>query len=202
MPPPGSAPSPQIHILRAGTPLVRLFDPTKFGATAISMRTFGPLRRFDHHRPRQQVPTNDPDRGIYYAGVKLSCCVVEVFGDTGLVRCADWHAASPLLSRDVRLVDLRGSGAMRAGSVAAVTKTPDCEMSQAWSRYFYECSVFESVDGIVWYNAHNDEDAIALYERAAAALTCTPDRVIRLNAPDLRADLLRICEANNLILAP
>jgi hypothetical protein len=54
------------------------------------------------------------------------------------------------------------------------------------------------VDGLIYQNAHNDEDAIVLYERAEAALDCPPSRVIRLDDPALRDELLIIAE-NNLL---
>jgi len=53
---------------------------------------------------------------------------------------------------------------MKAGSVAALAKVADRSLSQAWSRYFYEQQkIYSEVDGIIYYNAHNDEEAIVLY---------------------------------------
>lgn len=144
----------------------------------------------------------DAQRGVYYGGFTLSCCLVEVFGDTGLVRCGEWHVAMPRLTRDVRLLNLRGSGAMRAGSVAALAKVPDHSLSQTWSRWFYDTPEYGQPDGLLWYNAHNDEEAILLYERAQNALECPPQRVMRLDNIQLRSTLLQISEANNLVLIP
>ncbi len=170
--------------------------------TATTFRRFGPLLRFDHHRgirrgARGRQAAADSERGIYYAAPTLSSCLVEVFGDERILRLGERMVAAPTLGRDLRLLDLRGSGAMRAGSIAALAKAPDHRAGQAWSRYFYdEQSVYEPVDGLIYQNAHNDEDAIALYERAEAALECPPSRVIRLDDPALRDELLAIAEAN------
>ena len=57
-------------------------------------------------------------------------------------------------------------------------------------------------EGLLWYNAHNDEDALALYERADNALDCPAERVIRLDEPLLRPALEQIAEANHLVLVP
>lgn len=142
----------------------------------------------------------DADRGLYYAATTLSSCVAEVFGDTGLIDCGEWHIAMPRLQRDVRLMDLRGSGAMRAGSVAALSKVPDHALSQTWSRYFYDIAAYQPLEGLLWYNAHNDEEALVLYERAEDALDCPQDRVVRLDDPLLRPVLEQIAEANNLVI--
>jgi len=101
----------------------------------------------------------------------------------------------------LRLLDLRGAGALRAGSVAALTQMPDHRLGQAWSRHFYDDRVYGLPDGLLYAGAHNGEDAVLLYERAEAALSCAPGDVLRLDAPALRPALLDIALAHNLILA-
>lgn len=201
-PPPRRRPNPLFHTLPAETRLVRLFDPSRHGATATGFRSYGPLLRFDHHRGREDgKPGDDVERGIYYAAMTLSGCLVEVFGDTGVVDLHRHQVASPILRRDLRLLDLRGSGAMRAGTKAAITKVPDRSLSQAWSRHFYETSeVYGEVDGLIYPNAHNDEEAIALYERAHDALDCPPERVMRLGDEALRAAVLEAADDNDLMV--
>ncbi len=201
-PPPRRRPNPLFHVLPAGTRLVRLFDPSRRGATAIGFRSYGPLLRFDHHRGTGDgTPGHDPERSIYYAATTLSSCLVEIFGDAGVVDLDRHHVASPILRHDLRLLDLRGSGAMRAGTKAAIAKVSDRGLSQAWSRHFYEkTEVYGAVDGVVYLNAHNDEEAIALYERASDALECPPNRVIRLDDGALRAAVLEAADDNNLVV--
>lgn len=201
-PPPARPPNPLFAIIHSGAFLVRLFDPSRFGTTALSFRRFGPLLRFDHHGPAGLSPGPDPARGIYYVAQTLSGCLVEVFGDTGLIITGDWHGARPQLTRDLRLLDLRGSGALRAGSVSALSKVPDHGLAQAWSRHFYESGEYRTCDGVLYYNAHNDEEAIALYERAEAALICPASAVLRLDDPALRPELLRLAQDNHLVCAP
>jgi len=183
--------------------LVRIFDPSSHGATATGFRHHGPLLRFDHHRGegKNMEPGADAERGIYYAALTLSSCMVERFGDTGVVDFGTYHVASPILARDLRLLDLRENGAMRAGTKAAVAKIPDRTLSQAWSRYFYSASeIFAEVDGLIYLNAHNDEDAIALYERAGDALVCPADRVTRFDNEALRAAVSEAAIDNGLVL--
>jgi hypothetical protein len=162
------------------------------------------LLRFDHQRadPRGQ-PAVDPDRGIYYAAFTLSGCLVEIFGDTGIIVCGERHVARPRLSRDLRVLDLRREGAMRAGSVAAITKTADHRQCQEWSRYFYErTGAYTAIDGILFFNAHNDEESIALYERASLALYGPPQHIIRLDDQALRPAILTAARDNRLLFSP
>ncbi len=182
--------------------MVRLFAPSRHGATATGFRSYGPLLRFDHHRRREDgEPGNDAERGIYYAATTLSGCLVEVFGDTGVVELGSHHVASPILRRDLHLLDLRRSGAMRAGTKAAIAKVPDRDLSQSWSRHFYETpEIYREVDGLIYHNAHNDEDAVALYERADDALDCPPNRVMRLYDEAIRPAILEAADDNDLVV--
>lgn len=201
-PPPERVPNPLFYNVPGGATLVRLFNPAHHGASALQFRSYGPLSRFDHHvgRGQQRNPDDDPGRAIYYAASSLSGCLVEVFGDTGVIDTGDWHVAALSLTRALRLLDLRGSGAMRAGSVAALAKVPDPPLAQAWSRFFYEhTEIYTAIDGLIYCNAHNDEEAVALYERSAAALVCPPDHISRLDSTALRPALLAIAERHNLI---
>ena len=202
LPPPRRRPNPLFHVLSPGDRLVRLFDPSRHGMTATGFRSHGPLLRFDHHRERDDgTPGNDPERGVYYAATTLSGCLVEIFGDTGVVDLDRHHVALPVLRWDLRLLDLRGNGAMRAGTKAAVAKVTERGISQAWARHFYETAgIYDHVDGLVYLNAHNDEDAVALYERAADALECPPERVMRLDDEALRAAVLEAADDNNLVV--
>jgi RES domain len=199
-PPPLKPPSPLFRILPAGSFILRIFDPTRHGTTALSFRYFGPLGRFDHQRLSPTGSSSeDPDRGISYAGLTLSCCLVECFGDVGVIEIKGQQIARLELTRDLTLLDLRGSGAMRAGAVAALAKIADRNLSQAWSRYFYEQTAdYGQLDGISYLNAHNDEEAIALYERSQSALACTDAQILPLNHPSLRPAILEAALTNHL----
>lgn len=196
LPPPERDPSPLYCLLPADSGLARIFDPTDHDQTATSFRRVGPIKRFDHHRSFGHLPALDPERGIYYAAFTLEAALVEVFGDNGPGRIepGEKHVAYVTLTRDFRLLDLRGkgedNGAWRAGTVAALSKNAEYAPSQAWSRYFYEHPErYAAVDGIIYSNAHNEDDACALYERGDS-LECRPENIIRLDDPDFRTRLL------------
>lgn len=198
-PPPLKPPSPLFRSLVAGSFMLRIFDPTRHVTTALSFRYFGPLGRFDHQRLSPAGSSDDPDRGISYAGLTLSCCLVECFGDVGVIEIKGQQIARLKLTRDLTLLDLRGSGAMRAGAVAALAKIADRNLSQAWSRYFYEQTAdYGHLDGISYLNAHNDEEAIAIYERAQSALVCPDSQILPLNHPSLRPAILEAALINHL----
>lgn len=200
-PPPKFSPSPSFHLLDAGSQIVRIFNPNKYQTQALTFRFYGPIHRFDHHR--EATPQTDPQRGIYYAALTLSGCLVEYFGDTGVIELKDEQVCQVNVIRPLTLLDLRASGAMKAGSVAALAKTADRVLSQQWSRYFYETEeIYSLIDGLIYFNAHNDEEAIALYERAHDGLTCLETQVVRLSHPNLRPAIQATALANNLIFKP
>lgn len=197
-PPPERPPSPIFHILPAGSAIVRIFDPTRHNTTALTFRHFGPLARFDHQRFSH--PQDDPERGVYYCAPSFSSCLVEVFGDTGIIEIGSQCVCRPQVTRELKLLNLQGSGAMKAGSVAALSKVAERSLSQAWSRYFYEHQeIYTNVDGIIYYNAHNDEQAIVLYERAKNGLICSPEQVQPLGNPGLHSFIQKVALDNNLI---
>jgi len=177
-----------------GSPLLRLYRSQPYGSTACGFRDTGPFSRFDHHSAGQR-------RGIHYSAPSLSACVVEVFGDTGLIEPQDFQLALLGTHRPLSLIDLRGSGAMRAGSVAALSATADRALSQHWSRFFYDTILVDGqpIDGLLYSNAHNGETAVALYERAEDALVCAHD--LPLTAPRLRSQLLAIAADHAMTMA-
>jgi RES domain len=203
-PPPAKTPSPLYRILTSGSFVLRIFDPTQYGTRATTFRSYGPINRFDHQRlPPAGNCAEDPERGISYAGLTLSCCLVECFGDTSAIEIKGQQIGRIQLTRDLTLLDLRANGAMRAGSVAALAKVADRHLSQAWSRYFYEqTDLYGQIDGISFLNAHNDEEAIALYERAQSALICPDDRILPLAHPSLRPAIQQAALDNHLDFLP
>jgi hypothetical protein len=193
-PPPTRRPRPLHARLAAGSELYRIYNPTRHNATRLGFRFVGPLVRFDHH------VEGSVERGIYYAAASLESCVVEVFGDLGLVRFDELRVAKPLLRRELVLLDLRGRGALRGGTVAAIAMA-DHQLSQQWSRYFYEHpEIYGEVAGLIYSNAHNGADAVALYERAHDALECSATRDWRLDDPVVETELRTIAHENNLLV--
>jgi hypothetical protein len=136
----------------------------------------------------------DTERRILYGGLTLSCCLGEVFGDTRQIELEGRFLGELTPTRPL---DLRRSGSMRAGLTTAVAKIPDREATQRISRSIYEHPErYAAVDGLIWLNAHNDEDAWALYERAEDALTLI--RSIPLGDPLLAAAIADAAIENSL----
>ena len=205
----GREPSPTISVLPAGRSVYRIFRPSSFAPTATTWRFNGPRARFDHQRGASVgqtklaqedaapifAPADDEERGILYAAFTLSCCVVEVFDALNFVDPRGWQFSRLTLTRELTLLDVRGNAAMRLGTVAAISKGSH-PMAQSWSRYFYE--KFDTIDGLLYNAAHNDERAIALYERAQDALELT--REVPLDVKAMRLRLLRVAQTHNLAL--
>ncbi|MBW4629314.1 MAG: RES domain-containing protein [Brasilonema octagenarum HA4186-MV1] len=154
------------------------------------------------YKPLERKAWKDPERGIYYAAPAplLSSCLVEVFGDTGCIEITDHQIAMITCTSRLKLLDVRGSGAMRAGAnEATLAKTDKRGMSQAWSRYFYEQKeIYPDIQGIIYHNAHNGEEAIAIYESAKDLLTCLPESIYSLKHELFRGAILKAADENNL----
>jgi hypothetical protein len=92
---------------------------------------------------------------------------------------------------------------MKAGTVSAIAKDADRCLTQSWSKYFYEhLDIYGNIDGLIYANAHNDEDSIALYELAANAIRCRHQNIMPLNHDILRPIIADIALANNLWIQP
>ena len=176
-----------LHTARAGTLLARIYP--RGGAHPTTWRQFrfdGPLpsARFDHQVASER-------RGVLYAARDLVTCVAEVFQESRLVdrvgagRCL----AGFRLTRSVRLLDLTGDWATRAGASQALASGPR-PRAQAWARTIYEA--YPKVEGI-WYpsSMHGGRPAVVLFERAESALPSTPDLDVPLSHPGLLPDLVR-----------
>ena len=151
MPPPVGGIIPTHVVIEGGEVLIRIFDPTKHNATSTGFRNYGPVSRFDHH---QKYPDKtDPNRSAIYAAKTFSCCLVEIFGDDGVIAIEQQQVAFLTLAsnNNVRLLDLRGSGAMGAGTVAAISSVTQRDISQAWGKYFYEHpELYGEIEGLIF----------------------------------------------------
>jgi hypothetical protein len=198
-PPPTRNITPQLFELKSGTIIQRIFDPTSYGSTATEFRYYGPLSRFDHQQGGQ--PKIDRGRVIIYAGLNLSCCLIEVFGDDEAIKIQQQQIAYITLKQSLKLLDLRESGAWDAGSVAAMAVDGRRILTQAWSRYFYENpDLYEYIDGLIFNNAHNGKPALAFYERATSKLLSADVSVLDLNEPTIRETILAIAGKLNLLV--
>lgn len=189
--------------LLPGCQLFRVYDPqSTYKPGPRTFRYNGPRLRFDHQREVGRKPANDPERGIYYAAFDLEGGIVEVFGDRPrIIERGTFRVVRSRLKRELRVLDLRNHGAMLAGIAAGISGTENRPLTHSWARYFYENRrVYGSVDGLLYANSHNGKDALALFERAEAAIAESTQKVRRLAAPDLEPELLRIADRNGLIL--
>ncbi|MGL5836166.1 MAG: RES family NAD+ phosphorylase [Waterburya sp.] len=193
LPPPQRNVNPQTIVLPANTKLRRIFDPTRFNATAIGFRSYGPVSRFDHHSSNE--PSEDSRRRIIYAGFSLSCCIVEYFGDGEIINVENIKLAIIYLNQELELLDLRGRAAMAAGTVTAISAITQREITQAWGRYFYEhLELYDRVDGLIFSGAHNGEDVIALYERAEDTIGSSKVKIIDLKNETLKSTIFKIAD--------
>ncbi len=191
-PPPDRAVDPAILTLPATYVLHRLYDPTNYGASATRFRYVGPFKRFDHHvdlgASRRLTPQ---DRGIIYAALELTGALVEVFGSRGGGESHALRYCGVRTERPLRLLDLRGNGALRAGTILGVCAQSH-KLAQEWSRCFYEHpDIYGRLEGLIYPNAHNGEASIALYERADTALQPVPAWDFELRDPTHRASVVR-----------
>jgi RES domain len=182
------------------TTLVRI-RKNKYNATDFNPR--GPKGRFDHHIE------DDRNRSVYYAAPvlksvlkTLTCCIAEVFGELSVIsNMHEYNLGFVQVVRGLKLLDLRGTGAMRAGVVAAISATPDREYTQVWSRYFYDNhGIYTKIDGIIYTSAYIEESSIMLYERASDALVMNND--LPLNDPSLRSKIQGIAKELRIAIPP
>jgi hypothetical protein len=193
LPPPQRNVNPQTIILPVNTKLRRIFDPTRFNATAVGFRSYGAVSRFDHHSSNE--PSEDSERRIIYAAFSLSCCIAEYFGDGEIINLENIKLAIIYLDQELELLDLRGKAAMAAGTVTAISAITQREITQAWGRYFYEhIELYGRVDGLIFSGAHNGEDAIALYERAEATVNSSKVKIIDLKNETLKSTIFKIAD--------
>jgi len=141
----------------------------------------------------------DPLHGVYYMADDLAGCIIEVFGDTGVIDLRrNYGVANVRLLRDLSLLDLNDDGAWQAGSVAALTKDSDRDITQRWTRYFYaDLATYGEVDGIRYENSHNNAQAYVLFERAGS-LDVIDDQ--HLADPALKAKLFAIADRLHLLM--
>jgi hypothetical protein len=190
---------PTHHVLPVGTDLFRIYDPDAPHGPLDrkAFRWCGPFARFDHHRGTG----GRERRGIWYAGLTLSCAVVEAF-DIGIVEAGTKRLARLRTTRELLLLDLRGRAAMRAGTVAAIS-AGDHSLSQPWSRYFWEHpEIYGAIDGLFYPSAHNGELAIALYERGRDGIEVPPGHDAPLTDPAVLAAVRRVALDHGLVVLP
>jgi hypothetical protein len=189
---------PEVVVLPAETRLYRVYlrggdHPTGWSR----MRCYGPVgtARFDHHPEPARV---HEERGILYAAsgaAAIATCVAETFQEGRLVdtRRDDPWLACFALTEDVPLLDLTGKWPTRAGASANIDSGPR-PRCRRWSRAIH--GAYPDLRGLLYASSMNGgEPAVALYERAVAAIPHSPVFNRPLSDPALLVGLGRIADA-------
>jgi hypothetical protein len=209
--PPSTPPldlDPLFFLLNPGDTIVRIYKNKR---TATEFNNYGPQGRFDHHIERKLGdPKTDTQRSVYYAAPilsspadALSCAIAEVFGEAGIMdELGLRNICFVEIIQELKLLDLRGDGAMMAGCTSAATiKIPDKQCTQEWSRHFYEnISAYSQIDGVIYAGAYNEQPSIMLYERAINAVRCTLD--LPLKDLSISTDIQQIARRLRIFIPP
>ncbi|HEV7517688.1 MAG TPA: RES family NAD+ phosphorylase [Thermoanaerobaculia bacterium] len=186
---------PGLRTLRTGETLWRIYK--RGGRHPVlwnTFRAFGPLRtaRFDHHLSGEDGSPSFQERRIYYAAAEITTCLAEFFQDTRTIS-RDNEEVSLVgfeLRTDLTLLDLTGVWPTQAGASMALCSGPRSR-SRPWS-----CAIYDAYSGVqgLYYpsSMHAHRPAVALYERALAALPPTPVFHRPLSDPALLSDLERV----------
>jgi hypothetical protein len=174
--------------MNVGTQLLRVYAPAPYGVAATSFRGVGPMdARFDHHRGSRHRPADDGERGVLYAARTLVCALGERFGDVGAITFEGHRIAALQLRTTVTLLDLRGTAARAAGTIPAIGMVGERDVTQAWSRWWYEQPELGEVGGLLYSSAQTGSEAVALWERCASALRAVGDWP--LEAEEIRSEI-------------
>src|SRR5271167_815186 len=119
----------------------RVYHRSAHTPDGTTFRRYGPLARFDHHKP-VEPPDIDPDgRRILYVGEDLATSACEVFGDAEVAQiCPNWRVSIVAPIRRVPLFDLaRRGAAMAIGALPALGDGNEARsLTQEWGRAIYE----------------------------------------------------------------
>lgn len=183
---------PEIVALSESTLLFRIyFRGGAHSGRWNEFRPFGPLAsaRFDHH---PDPPGIHPGYGILYAATGIKTAVAEVFQEG---RNVDRRGREPWLAgftlvRGLELLDLTGDWPTRAGASMNINSGPR-PRCRRWSRRIHEA--YAQVEGLLYSSSmHANRPAVALYERAAHALSASPQIHMPLAHPGLVQGLEKI----------
>ena len=152
-----------------------------------SLRTFGPLLRFDPHRlPRGE----DPGRGVWYGASTPDAALAEAFQvdrtiDRGLngPYLTALSFTRPLTVLDVA-ADSHGAWATRAGGTYAMS-TGLHAVTQSWARAIVDAH--PDIDGLRYNSRFAGAPCLALFAPAADAMPVRPQLSLPLTHPNLAA---------------
>ena len=164
---------PDLKVLPPGTILWRIYYRGGSHPTAWNrFRHWGPVPtgRFDHH----ESPAQRQTRGVLYGGLRVYTCFAEVFQDSRTIersRNRPWLVGFEL-TRNVSLLDLTRAWPTKAGASMAINSGRR-DRARAWSLRVYED--YPAIEGLFYASSMDgNRPAVALYERAQAALPVRP----------------------------
>lgn len=193
---------PAVERIPPGEVLLRIYSPEPYGTEATTFRGFGPLLRFDHHRPdASDAPREDPDRGVLYAASGFTCCVAERFGDEGAITLTGNRVARLRVIDELQLLDLRGLAATRVGTAPGIGAVGERRVTHGWARYLYAHPRLRRCKGLVYTSFHSGLDAVVLWERARKSIVCRPGEDWELADPAVSSDLQLAADALELWFA-
>ena len=192
--PPATLPVPDLHVLRPGTRIWRIyFQAGAHPTTWAQFRSWGPTHaRFDHHLPPPRLQPREILYGALGAKGALTC-LSEAFQQSRVVERTRGTPALVAfdLTRPVRLLDLTGTWPTQAGASMAI-HSGRRDRARRWSQAIY--SAFSDVEGVLYPSSMNaNEPCVALYERARHAMPSVPAFHRLLSDAAILSRLRRAC---------
>ncbi len=194
---------PQYSVLQRGKTLFRITARVRKKST---MNYYGPSGRFDPHPPgAAKVHT---DHGIVYLAETLESAFAEVYfkeviigGSNGSGTIKDRVLQEIEITRDIPLLDFRGSGIVDAGMrQSLLDEYQDRTVTQAWARYILDNSYsqYPRVEGLVWPSAKNGQTIYAVYQMTEADLNL--NRILSLHTPPMLTQVMDIATRYRIII--
>lgn len=155
------------------------------------LRTFGPIptMRYDPH----PEPAGPSVEGVLYTATGLATALAEIFQAT---RVVDSRSFAPRVTawtptRDLRVLDLTGSWALRNGAAFSLATAPK-STCRAWARQIR--ATWPDLDGLWTPSTMTGGTNLALWNPARTSLPAAPEFSRPLAEPTLRVIAARIAQ--------
>jgi hypothetical protein len=115
---------------------------------------------------------------VYFGATVMVCFLETVIRDRPdgrlaalpieLAELEAWRCAVAAPTRDLRLIDLQGAGALKLGMPSDAIRARDQALGRAWSAALWEHEA--APDGLLYPSRLNGETNLALFDRAMPAM--------------------------------